>query len=63
MKEHTMEAKEVAEPSVQRSYMEYQAADHLLFDPLKDLNLPASYDEVVERYRRLRCEQPSPGLN
>lgn len=59
-----MEGKALAEPPVERSYVEYQTTDHLLFDPLKDLNLPASYDEVVERYRRLRGDQPSsPGLN
>lgn len=38
-----------------RSYEAYRGMKGLEFDPLKDLNLPASYEEAMSRYKRLRA--------
>lgn len=45
------------ENEVERSYSAYSGGDHLTFDPLKDLNLPASYEEVVARFKRLQGDR------
>lgn len=37
-----------------RSYAAICAGMELAFDPMKDLNLPASYEEVLSRFRRLQ---------
>ena len=58
-----MEIAQTEEETAERSYVEYLGIEHLSFDPLKDLNLPASYEEVVLRYKRLRGDRPLPGLN
>ncbi len=58
-----MEIKEPSTGIMDRSYAEYQLVEHLSFDPLADLNLPASYEEVVNRYRRLRGDRYEPHLN
>ena len=47
----------------ERSYSGYNSVGSLSFDPLKELNLPASYDEVVERFKRLQGERPDEVLN
>ncbi|MCC6839872.1 MAG: hypothetical protein IT230_06915 [Flavobacteriales bacterium] len=56
-----MEPNELA--GVERSYAEYKEVEHLSFDPLIALNLPATYEEVVQRYKRLRGESRPPSLN
>lgn len=47
----------------ERSYSVYNNGGALSFDPLKELNLPSSYDEVVERFRRLQGERADEVLN
>ncbi|HRF79665.1 MAG TPA: hypothetical protein PL070_06225 [Flavobacteriales bacterium] len=46
----------------ERSYAEYSAKD-LAFDPMKDLNLPGSYDEVLTRFNRLQGDRAAEVLN
>ncbi|MBL7952320.1 MAG: hypothetical protein JNM62_11445 [Flavobacteriales bacterium] len=46
----------------ERSYAEYSAKD-LAFDPMKDLNLPGSYDEVLARFNRLQGDREPEVLN
>jgi hypothetical protein len=46
-----------------RSFTEYAAEQDLAFDPLKDLNLPGSYDEVVARFEKLQEERGGIELN
>lgn len=41
----------------------YTGGVHLTFDPLKDLNLPSSYEEVVERFKRLQGERVWESMN
>lgn len=41
----------------------YQQEAKFAFCPLKDLNLPASYDEVLERFKRLQGERAVESLN
>jgi len=55
------EAKEHAEV-VERSYAEYHTKE-LAFDPMKDLNLPASYEEVLARFKRLQGDKAMESLN
>lgn len=47
----------------ERSYSEYNSGGALSFDPLKELNLPANYEEVVERFKRLQGERADEVLN
>ena len=44
------------------TYGSYSPAK-LDFDPLKDLNLPGSYDEVVKRFKGLQGERSQEVLN
>ncbi len=46
-----------------RSYRNYHSGGELQFDPMKDLNLPASYDEVVARFKRLQGDRAMESLN
>lgn len=46
----------------ERSYAEYSAKD-FAFDPMKDLNLPRSYDEVLSRFNRLQGDREPEVLN
>lgn len=46
----------------ERSYAVYAAKD-LSFDPMKDLNLPGSYDEVLARFNRLQGDREPEALN
>lgn len=46
-----------------RSYAAICAGMELAFDPMKDLNLPASYDEVLTRFRRLQGVRAQEVLN
>jgi hypothetical protein len=41
----------------------YCGGAHLTFDPLKDLNLPSSYDEVLARFKQLQGERAGEALN
>lgn len=47
----------------ERSYTDYNAAQELAFDPLKDLNLPGSYREVLDRFKKLQGERAQEVLN
>ena len=58
-----MELKEALDVKSERTYSEYDGGEHLTFDPLKDLNLPSSYEEVMMRYKRLRGERQAVSLN
>ncbi len=58
-----MELKEALDVKSEGTYSEYLGGEHLSFDPLKDLNLPSSYEEVVMRYNRLRGERQLPSMN
>lgn len=46
-----------------RSYAGYFSGGDLTFDPMKDLNLPGSYDEVLTRFRKLQGERAVEVLN
>ncbi len=50
------------EGSTERSYAAY-ANTELSFDPMKELNLPSSYDEVTARFRRLQGSRAMEVLN
>ncbi len=41
----------------ERAYSTYAGGEHLSFDPLKDLNLPSSYEEVIKRFKQLQGER------
>ncbi|MFN3876279.1 MAG: hypothetical protein ACK4L7_10260 [Flavobacteriales bacterium] len=41
----------------------YQADERFAFCPKKELNLPASYEEVVERFKRLQSGRAMEALN
>ncbi len=47
----------------ERSYAEYRADKELGFDPLKDLNLPGSYQEVLDRFDKLQVDRSPGSLN
>jgi len=57
-----VEAK-VAVEQEERSYTDYTAEKELAFDPLKDLNLPGSYQEVLDRFNKLQGERAQEVLN
>lgn len=46
-----------------RSYGTYSSGAKLGFDPLKELNLPADYEEVVSRFRKLQGDRAMEVLN
>lgn len=46
-----------------RSYAGYFSGGELTFDPMKDLNLPGSYDEVLARFEKLQGERAVEVLN
>lgn len=52
-----MEQNDKKELVVDRSYAAESGDTHLAFDPLKDLNLPSSYEEVIARFRQLQGER------
>ncbi len=58
-----MEPNEPTEQETERTYTAYAGDVRLVFDPLKDLNLPASYDEVRTRYKGLRDNKAWENLN
>jgi hypothetical protein len=46
----------------QRGYASYSKVEQS-FDPMKDLNLPGSYEEVVARFKRLQVMRALEALN
>lgn len=69
MKTHTSASQsDEATPTEQqavaeRSYATYVNNADLSFDPMKELNLPGSYEEVVARFRRLQGNREMEVLN
>ena len=53
---------ERAGTSDKRTYCAMFRGKDMDFDPMKDLNLPANYEEVMARFRRLQGDR-SPDLN
>ena len=51
-----------AEHTASKQYGPY-CPQRLGFDPMKDLNLPGSYDEVVLRFKRLQGDRADEMLN
>lgn len=47
----------------ERCYSTYNSGGALEFCPMKDLNLPSSYQEVVDRFKRLQGERAIEVLN
>jgi len=47
----------------ERAHSSYCGGEHLSFDPLKDLNLPSSYEEVILRFKRLQGDRDLSVLN
>ncbi|MBK7384263.1 MAG: hypothetical protein IPI81_13190 [Flavobacteriales bacterium] len=47
----------------ERTYAMYVQGGELGFDPMKELNLPGSYDEVVSRFKRLQGSRAMESLN
>lgn len=47
----------------ERGYHAYSGQGDLQFCPLKDLNLPSSYSEVVSRFKRLQGDRDVEVLN
>jgi hypothetical protein len=46
-----------------RCYRSYKSGGELEFCPMKDLNLPESYEEVLARFRKLQGERAMEVLN
>ncbi len=46
-----------------RSYGDFNNGEELDFDPHKDLNLPASYEEVLARFQKLQGDRAMESLN
>lgn len=52
-----------AQGAEERGYHAYAGQADLQFCPLKDLNLPSSYSEVVSRFKRLQGDRDVEVLN
>lgn len=52
-----------AQGAEERGYHAYTGQADLQFCPLKDLNLPSSYSEVVSRFKRLQGDRDVEVLN
>lgn len=52
-----------AQSAEERGYHAYTGQADLHFCPLKDLNLPSSYSEVVSRFKRLQGDRDVEVLN
>jgi len=63
VKEKEEVPKESATRREKRCYSNYREKAGLGFDPMKDLNLPSSYDEVVVRFRKLQGVRAMEALN
>lgn len=53
---------EPAAPQGAECYSKYNEGK-LDFDPLKDLNLPANYNEVLDRFKKLQGDRAMEALN
>ena len=54
-KKMTTKAEETEEQKAERRcYSQYGNKENLSFAPLKELNLPANYDEVRDRFKKLQ---------
>lgn len=69
MEQTTRPQQNVSEPTEQeaertapKQYGPY-CPQRLGFDPMKDLNLPGSYEEVVMRFKRLQGDRAQEVLN
>ena len=49
--------------TTKRCYRSYNSGGDLEFCPLKDLNLPESYEEVLARFEKLQGERAMEVLN
>ncbi len=47
----------------ERCYSKYKESSDLAFDPMKELNLPSSYDEVLARFKTLQVDRAMEALN
>ncbi len=54
---------EESEQREQRCYTAYAKQESIDFCPLTDLNFPASYEQVIERFKRLQGEQAMEVMN
>ncbi len=54
---------EASQEAGERGYASYNSGSKLSFDPMKDLNLPANYDEVLARFKRLQGVRAMEALN
>jgi hypothetical protein len=54
---------EASQRPTERGYASYNDGSKLSFDPMKDLNLPANYDEVMARFKRLQGDRAMEALN
>jgi hypothetical protein len=66
MDNSTKDASGEANPAEQIGEAERSYSGHgerLGFDPMKELNLPANYDEVVSRFKRLQGSRAMESLN
>ena len=57
------ETTEQSEQRGERCYASYNSGSNLSFDPMKDLNLPGSYEEVLSRFKRLQGDRAMEVLN
>lgn len=53
----------VSNEPIERTYHAHPGGHELAFDPLKDLNLPGSYQEVMERLGKLGGDRSAETLN
>lgn len=51
------------EQTAPRCYSNYSENNDLAFDPMKELNLPSSYEEVLTRFNNLQGERAMEALN
>lgn len=51
------------EPMEKRCYRSYNSGGELEFCPMKDLNLPESYEEVLARFEKLQGDRAMEVLN
>ncbi len=57
------DAGEQAEQGETRDYATFCEGRDITFDPMKDLNLPGSYEEVLRRFRKLQGVRAMEVLN
>ena len=57
------EGQDPGEKTEDRSYGDYSGGGEHDFDPHKDLNLPASYEEVLDRFKKLQGDRAMETLN